>query len=366
MNKKTLYQWHKRLGLTLGFILLVLAVSGVVITYRDELLPIVYTELKVEPQVQRASLFSQIEAAKAFLIDQPFTHLYTAERDDTASMFFYKPQGAYLPHLLAIDPYTSEIKGTMPLAQNIFGIMLYLHANLLLGKTGSWIVGLMGLLLTFFFITGIILWWPKQNWLQKLQQLPKSGVRGLHRGLGIFFGLPLVFSALTGFILAFDLLQPIGRALGDQKKPEDMSIVQACNYEEQIQTLNLLTPEQQKNLVSIHFCSPKNGFMKFSFGHHERSGHDGYVKIIADPRTQKIVQKFDTSKDPSSWSANALLVYPMHTGAYFGGLGRVLIFLCGLALAAMYFTGLWPLISKKLAMRKVRKIKNNMIDRTTV
>lgn len=349
MNKKSLYKWHKRLGLTLGFVLFVLAVSGVTVTYRDELLPVVYPELmQVTPLPERAPLTEQIAAAKAHLKDMPFTHLYTSETDDTSSLFFYKPEGAILPHLLAIDPYTSEIKGSMPLIKNIFGVMVYLHANLLMGKVGSYIVGIMGLILTFFFISGIILWWPRDNWLSKIKLLPKSGLRGLHRGLGIFLGLPLVFSALTGFILAFDLLQPIGRLTGDAKKPEEKSELFTCNYDQQVSALNLLSPEQQKNLVSIHFCSTKNGLMKFSYGLDERSGHDGYIRIVVDPRTQKIVQKFDTTKDPASWSANALLVFPMHTGAYFGGLGRILIFACGIALAILYFTGLWPSLKRRL------------------
>lgn len=343
-KRKILYRWHKRLGLTLGLILFLLGLSGVAITYRDELLPLTYPELmQVTPETNRISLENQVIAAHEYLGSQEFTHLYTAESDDTASMVFYRPPGTILPHLLAIDPYTGKVRGGMPLIQNIFGVMLYLHANLLLGKVGSWIVGLMGLLLTFFFISGIILWWPKESLLTKLKHLTSSRTRGLHRALGIFLGVPLVFSALTGFILAFDLMEVSG-----PKKPTEQVLLQNCSFEEQLSALKILTPEQQNNIVSIHFCSPKNGLMKFSFGHDERSGHHGYVRLLINPKTQSIVQTFDTQKDPWSWSANALTIFPMHSGAYFGGAGRILIFICGFALMILYLTGIWPTLKKKL------------------
>jgi uncharacterized iron-regulated membrane protein len=347
MSKQLLYKWHKRLGLTVGFILLILGVSGTILTYRDELMPKLYSELMlVHPQSARMNLETQIRSAKSYLKDQDMTHLYTSERDDTASMIFFRPEGALLPHLISIDPYTAVVKGEMPLIKNVFGVMLYLHANLLLGKTGSWIVGTMGFLLCLFFVTGVIIWWPQTDFITKLKTLPKSGVRGIHRGLGLFLGLPLLFTGITGCILAFDLAQPLGRFLGDKAKPAELTLIQPCVFEEQIKALSHLSEQQASHLVSIHFCSPKNGLMKFSYGFHERSGHDGYVRIIVDPKTQKIVQKFDTSVDPQSWSANAISVYPMHTGAYFGGLGRILIFICGIALSLLFFTGITPTLRK--------------------
>lgn len=353
MNKKKLYLWHKRLGLSFGFILFILGLSGTVITYRDELLPKVYSDIMlVTPTSMRLPVQEVIKSARNHLGEASFTHLYTSEREDTATMLFTKPQGAILPHLLAIDPYTAKVTGEMPLIKNIFGIMLYLHANLLLGKSGSIIVGLMGLLLSFFFITGIMIFWGK-NWKMKLKALPRSGIRGIHRSLGIFLGLALLFSGITGFILAFDLM--------GQKKPEDMIKTAQCNLNDQLQALNILTKVQLKNIVSIHFCSPKNGLIKISSGLDERSGHHGYTKVIIDPATKNIVQSFDTRKDPPRWSVNALTIYPLHTGSYFGPAGRIITLLTGLALSGLYITGL--IISLRSRKRIQITMANIGLDR---
>jgi len=349
MNKKTLYKIHKYSGLTVGFILFIMAISGVIINYRDELLPMVYSDLmQVEAKETRAPIQEQILAIKEKYPNIKVTHYYTAEEDDTSSLAFYRPEGTLLPHLVALDPYTNEVKGSMPLTHNIFGLMIYVHANLLAGKVGGWIVGFSGILLTFFFISGLTIWWPKNGFIEKIKTLPRNGARGLHRGIGIFLGLPLVFSGITGTMIAFDLMQPIGRMMGDKAKPEEMVLVQECTQEEEFNALSVLNTDQMKNLVSIHFCSKKNGLMKISFGHDERSGHHGFIRLVVNPKNNEVLQTFDSNIDPASWNANALTVYPLHTGAYFGGLGRILILICGIGLAILYITGLMPTLKKKL------------------
>ncbi len=359
MDNKTLYRWHRRLGLSLGVVLFFLAVSGLAITYRDELLPMTYSALRVEPMGERAPLEGQLLAAKAALPGETLTHLYTSERDDTANMVFYRPKGAWLPHLLAVNPYTGQVQGGMPLLQNVFGVMLYLHANLFLGKVGAWIVGLMGLLLTGFFVSGLLLWWPKNGaWAAKWRGLKQGNGRGVHRFTGVFLGPLLLFSALTGFVLAFDLGQPVGRMLGAPARPEELSKVQECSFEQQLAVLNILTPAQRKNLVSLHLCTPKNGFMKLSYGLHERSGHDGFARLVVDPRTGKVLQRFDSSTDPKSWNANALIIYPLHTGEALGLFGKFLNILNGAALALLFLTGLWPTLKRYRISKHSQKTVN--------
>ncbi len=333
MNKKNLYRWHKNLGITLGLILFVLGLSGSVIVYRDELLPVVYPDIfLVKAEGQRRPVEDIILSARVHLGNDDFTHLYTSERDDTATMIFTRPEGSLLPHLLTFNPYTGSLVGEMPLIKNIFGVMLYVHANLLLGKIGGYLVGLMGLLLMGFVISGVIILWGPQM-VNKIKKIPTLGTRGLHRGIGIIFFVPLLFAGLTGFILAFDVL-------GDSNKPKDLVTTGTCHLEEQLESLSLLTAQDRSNIVSIHFCSKKNALMKISSGIHERDGHDGFRKFLIDTKLKKIVQSFDSEKDPAAWNRNALTIYPLHTGAYFGAIGKIIVLISGVALMGLYLTGL--------------------------
>ncbi len=355
MNKKNLYRWHRLAGLTLGFILFVLALSGALITYRDELLPLTYPEhFAVTPRSERAPLATQLLAAQAASGGQSLTHFYTAEADDTASMAFYRPTGALLPHLVTVDPYSAQVKGHMPLARNLFGVMLYLHANLLLGKVGGWVVGLMGLITCAFVLSGLYLWWPRRQLWQRLTQLPHQGVRGLHRALGFFFAPLLLLLGLTGFALSFDLVEVLARPFSGAKTPETQLALD-CDLSQQLKALELLSAADQDHVVSLHLCSTKNGLMKITVGHDERSGHHGFTRLIVDPRTPQIVQRFDTRSDPASWHANSQIVYPLHTGASFGPVGRALVLLAGVALMGLFLTGLVPTLRKLRNSRQLSK-----------
>lgn len=342
LSKKQVYHWHRKAGLTLGFFLFLMAISGIAITYRDELLPLTYPELiQVKPATVRLPAHQLLANASAVVPANTLTHLYTSERDDSATMVFYRPTGSWLPHLLTLNPYSGELLGSMPLVQNIFGVMLYLHANFFLGKWGGYFVGLLGLVLTAFFVSGVYLWWPKANWAARLRGF-KQGTRGLHRLLGVVFGPFLVFSALTGLILAFDLGQSLGNLRGHALRPAELKTVAACDFNRQMEFLKTLSPLQEQYLVSIHLCSKKNALMKVSHGLNERSGHDGYVRLLIDPASFQTVQRFDTSTDPAHWSVNTQVIYPLHSGSYFGGLGRALNVLTGFALATLFITGLVP------------------------
>lgn len=356
MNKKNLYRWHKNLGMTLGLILFILGLSGASIVYRDELLPVIYPDVfLVEPQATRRPVEEIILATRAHLGSENFTHLYTSERDDTATMIFTRPEGSLLPHLITLNPYTATVKGEMPLIKNVFGLMLFVHANLLLGKIGSYIVGLMGLIMTGFVVSGVILLWGP-HMMDKIKKLPLLGTRGLHRGMGLAFAAPLVFVGMTGFILSFDIL-------GDGRKPKDLVSTGTCNLEEQLSSLKLLSPLQKTNIVSIHFCSKKNALMKISSGIHERDGHDGFRKVLIDPKLQKIVQEFDSEKDPAAWNRNALTIYPLHTGSYFGEIGRFVILISGIALIGLYLSGV--LVSLRLRCKKKASANSGLALKTT-
>lgn len=63
--------------------------------------------------------------------------------------------------------------------------------------------------------------------------------------------------------------------------------------------------------------------MKVSYGTRDNHFLYGYERIILDPRTKKIVQKFNSDKDPPSWNIKRMIIFPIHTGEYFGMFGEL-------------------------------------------
>lgn len=346
--KKTIYQIHKYCGITIGFLLFLSALSGVGISFREELMPIVYKDLFVVEEGQNyLPTYELYSKARAHLgEDKKVTNIYGAEDRHEAYLILYKTPEMSFPGMLTINPYTGAIVGEMSMIKNFFAILLFMHSNLFLGKIGSYIVGLTGLVLMFFVISGVYIWLPQRNNLfhkiKRTFQFSKHLiVQKLHHSLGITFSVILLISAITGFLTIFDVSYQLMRPIrGQAVRVDDMERKSECTYEEQVSVMKNMTPQMEKNLISIHLCTAKNGLMKVSYGLHNRDFLEGYGRIVVDPKTGETLQTANSEKDPSSWNIKRLTIYPIHTGEYLGMFGRVIVFISGFALMILFLTGL--------------------------
>lgn len=352
--KKTIYQIHKYSGLTLGVLLFLSALSGVGISFREELMPIVYKDLfAIQEQETPLATHELYTKAQDYLGEtKKITNLYGAEEKNEAYLILYKHPDMSFPGMLTINPYTGAVIGEMSMIKNFFAILLFMHSNLFLGKIGGYIVGVTGLLLMFFVISGIYIWWPKKDLWHKIQRTFQFSrhliVQKLHHTLGLTFSVILLISAVTGFLTIFDVSYQVMRPVrGEAVRVDDMERKSECTYEEQLGVVKNMTPKMEKNLISIHFCTVKNGLMKVSYGLHNRNFLDGYGRIVVDPKTNQTLQEANSEKDPSSWNIKRLTIYPIHTGEYLGMFGRIIVFLSGLALMGMFVTGMMLFLKRR-------------------
>ncbi|MES2527328.1 MAG: PepSY-associated TM helix domain-containing protein [Bdellovibrionota bacterium] len=332
--RKTLYKIHKYAGLTLGFILFLVALSGVMITFRQELLPVIYPKFRVTPTERKAPLETIVRNAATYLKGLEIHQIYATPVPDSSYLMLYEKKPKALPTIVAINQYTGGIQGEMNLVQNIFAIMLYFHSNFFLGKAGTWAVGFTGALLVFFIVSGIIVWLPKKNYAEKISRTLKVKwtSQSLHHFLGVILAVPLFISAVSGFITVFDIP---GRNRPDEIKPAG-----SCTLEEQISALSFMNAEQQDKMISVHFCHEGTGIMKLSWSHSEMTSMAHFSRIIVNPVSKEIIQKFDSEKDPAEWNMKRQFFYPLHTGEIIGMPGRLIVLIGGLGLMALFLSGL--------------------------
>ena len=343
--KKNIYKIHKYSGLTFGFFILLLAISGVSITLREELLPLVYSELfEINPGETELPVEALYTKANTFLSpEMRITNLYSSGSKDEAYLFLYNEPNLQFPTMLTINQFTGEIVGQMNMINNFFAIMLFMHANLFVGKAGSYLVGVLGFLLCLFVVSGIYIWLPRRNIKAKLNRtfsLKSPSLQKYHHFLGLVFSFPLIISGITGFLTVFDLSYYTARLL--QKTPsriEEMERPGTCTFEQQLNVVKSIPSLMQQNLISVHFCTRKNGLMKVSYGLHDKDFLEGYGRLVVDPVTNSVLQSFDSSKDPGSWNLKRLIIYPLHTGQFFGTLGRLINFVTGISLSVIALTG---------------------------
>lgn len=345
------------MGLTLGVVIFFIALSGVGITFRHELMPIVYQDLfKITPE--KTQLAPEIILQKTYDYlgpNRPMTNFYASEHEDEAVLIIYK-DGGLLPSMITVNPYSGAVVGEMEMIKNAFAVMLFFHTNFFLGKIGSYLMGLFGGILALFVISGIYIWIPQKNIKQKWARTFKLASAGLtqkiHHAAGILFAIPLLISAISGSLIIFDVAYMIMNPIQNQPaRVEEVELKGPCSFEQQMKSFKYMTPEMQKHLISVHLCTAKNSVVKFSYGLHNKNFLDGYGRTIIDPVEDKILQVFNSETDPSSWNSKRLTVYPIHTGEYLGTFGRVIVLISGLALMALYITG----TSLYLKRRKLKK-----------
>lgn len=344
MNRKKLYIIHKWTGITLGIFLFLLGMSGVSITFREELLPKSYPDyFLIEPQDKFLPVHRLYEAALNHKTQtQEITNIYSSHHEDEAYMVMVRDSAKKFPLIWTINPYTAEITGQISMIKNFYAIMLMIHTNFLAGKVGSYFVGFLGVVLAFFIISGIIIFTPKNHLKRRYKTLLalKLSTQKIHHQMGVLCALPLLVSALTGTFIVFDLPYYAARAFNAPPRIEEAVEQGTCDYSEQLNVLKSASQAVENKLISVHFCTPKNRLMKLTYGQTEKDFLDGYVREVIDPRLNLPLQVFDSKIDPQSWNLKRLIIYPIHTGQYFGLIGRIINFTLGAFLSLLFVTGI--------------------------
>lgn len=196
---------HLCVGLSIGLMLLLTALTGAMLAFRPQILDqlehdvrflsAVPNTIKLSDKVllkKARELYPESEIKKVVLKKDP-----TA----TAIVNLGKQKG-----LVFLNPYTGELVGQETQATKTFRLVEALHRWLgmdgKLKKVGSRITGLNTLLFGLMIISGVYLWWPRKT--AKLKPL-KGQARywNWHNVAGIWLSPILLTSASTGFVISY-------------------------------------------------------------------------------------------------------------------------------------------------------------------
>jgi uncharacterized iron-regulated membrane protein len=207
--KKWAGRLHLWLGLTTGIIVFIVAVTGCMFVFHDELQDLSREWRKVAPQ--------EGDFVAPSLLRDRVQELYPGA---DASMVVYqnreRPAHVFAllderPHHIYFNPYTAELTHVQDLEKDFFLIIEDLHMHLLLPENiGKQVVGISTLIFLLMLITGIVLWWPKKrkNFRKNLQIKWNARWRRVnydwHRTTGFYISFLALFIALTGLSFSYE------------------------------------------------------------------------------------------------------------------------------------------------------------------
>lgn len=194
---------HRWIGLLTGPVVLVLGLSGSALVYREELgAALDGRPPAVEPAASAASLDAAVASARARYPGAEPRAVRLARSAREPHRIELRWRGDRVE--VWVDPYRGTVLGSRFPDRSVLVAVHRLHTSLHMGRPGSAIVGLLGLLLLVEGATGLWLW-PPSTWRRRRahpsRRRPSGG--GLHRLLGALTLAVNGLLGLTGALLAF-------------------------------------------------------------------------------------------------------------------------------------------------------------------
>jgi len=368
--KPILLQLHSVAGLVLAAVLVVVAVTGAVMSFEDEIRGAMDAgRVQLAPHAaSRMSLDALL--AKLQAGGDPVASI-TMPRSATsaAEVRFARKPDHTRPAPLYVDPYSGDSLGH-PAADAFFATVRKLHRWLLLPGDGNGygrtLTGIAALGLLAMLLTGLVLRWPHRPgsikvWLKPHWQLRGRGLhRSLHAVIGTWVLLLYLTMTLTGLWWSFDWYKAaatwlLARSPVTAQRPSRPAVPEAPSAAVSLDRVwATLVAERGDSFQAARLTLP--------------SGRDGTVRVRAwltdardgahdelriDGRTGQILSS-DLYADKTIGEKVLARVLDIHRGSIFGWPGQLLFMLAAAAMPLFGVTGVLLYLSRRRHKRMQR------------
>jgi uncharacterized iron-regulated membrane protein len=371
VRKRRWFTVHKWLGIGLGAWFALVGLTGSVLVYEDAidawLNPELLTSHEAAPWLAPEQLLQQVEAEHAL---GRVERLRPPAAPGEVYRLIYRSQPNRRVSVRRVEatfaPASGRLLGTRPTEE--FGIappllmrtIYEFHRNVLLGTSGSNIVGIAGFLLMTSALTGLVIAWPRRAaaWARLVHlNLRANATRILfdvHRSLGALFVMLLLLATLTGSTLVYlNYVRDFVNVFSPVKSFPVVPFVageraDSAEFSRVVARIRSTYPAQ--SIVEIHLPFRQTGGYLFYLKQPGDEHRLGDTIAWVDPVTSEIlVERSDRTR-----SAGETLMhwfYPLHSGTAFGTPGLVAMCLTGLTPIVLVFTGLWVWLRKRRGER---------------
>ena len=363
--KTIIHQLHLWLGLTSGIVIFIVAITGCIFTFHDELKDVFY-DYRFVPQQDLAFI------APSFLLKKANDF----QPDFEASMVVYnggsRPATVSMTKdgsdfLLNFNPYTGELIKKVNLDTEFFTIIEELHMYLLLPQEiGKQIVGMATVIFVILVLSGIILWWPKKVKYLKQRLSVKWSARwrrinyDWHNVTGFYTAIIALILAITGLAFIYEPVHDSFYSVANfgERHESDFFIPAikdpAGNEEYQQHAMDLafqqtiaLKPES-----GMYFVWKQDGTSPIISGAYPKSLHfDHQSNYQFHPKTGELLYQSNYHTKSTGLKLQEM-TYGLHSGQYFRLPGKIITFLASLFIAVLPITGFYIWYGRKFKSPK--------------
>jgi len=333
MSKRQLLNLHRWLGLALLLPLLLQTTTGLMLVYKWPLAQWLDPAgmLRTTPGAD-LSAGNIVDRAIANWGESRVQRLYFPE-SDAATYFLLLHDSADARYYTSMDPGDGRVLREGGRWQFPVEAALQLHFQPLAGRTGNSMVLLTGLGLLALMCAAVVAWWPRRGrWRQSLAI--RSGLRGrlmvrqFHRSLGILLLPVLALLAITGSLMALELvLQNTGsRPPGSLPAPSTGVAV-----DQAVALAQTIVPGARLRDISF-----PGGNIKVQFHAPERNRRAVHSVLVGGHPLQ--VLKHTPAQENTGWW---VILLPIHSGDVLSPWGHRVVLVAGFLLLALCSFGAW-------------------------
>jgi len=362
---RRVWRWHFWAGLAAAPVLLVVALTGALYTFRAEIEDAARPELAfVEPGASSKPLDEVLAAVRAAHPDQKPVRA-TVSSDPARSVTVLVEPASGPPSGTAravfVNPYTGAVLGDGPARSPFFAGVLKLHRTLFADTFGRVVVELTTSWTLVLLVSGLALWWPARAgkvwgvWLPRLRGPRYRVLRDLHAVPAAYLAPVAVLVAVTGLFYTVVWLWGYNAATGAGNfpaalragppavptgaKPVPAEVALAAARERWPgKSYTVQLPKKPTDAYAVTVRGAGAG------------GPSVYGLVAVDPFSGAVTA--DVRHDALPLLERARLwVLPIHMGTVAGTPTKVLALVTCLVLAGLSVSGVWMWLARRPAGR---------------
>ncbi|AVJ54857.1 PepSY domain-containing protein [Idiomarina sp. OT37-5b] len=318
--------------------MLLMAISGSLLLYKNELLMLLYPQL---------ALAEPVSVSAAGTIADGFSSGYALM--PTADRPWFEVVDAEKTH------YYYDANGTLLLERHYLGDtmswLVELHHHLALNELGKDILGILGLLSIALITTGIVRWWPRRGsfsralsvrWFNPFSKRGMQTLWQLHRFIGVTLFVPIVIVIITGTAIMYAApVKSVLVSLFPQTQQHSLPPLpdkQASNWSQRLALVEQALPTAEARLLYLEEPQIR--------AKHQTEWHPNgrnYLQFTPSGTVAKVIDERSTALG----NRVSNMIYPTHVAAIGGSLYLAVILLSGLALIVLPISGVWFYVKRR-------------------
>jgi len=356
--KKSIGKVHLWLGLSSGLLVFVIAITGCIYAFQEEIQNLTQPYRFVEHQQQPVLRPSELKAiAEKELPGKKIHAVLYAKPGKAAQVIFYNVDPEYY-YLVYLNPFSGEVLKVKDAQAGFFPFILDGHFYLWLpSEIGQPIVATATLVFLVMLISGLFLWWPRNKKATKQRFSIRWNARwrrknyDLHNVLGFYATWIAIILAFTGLVWGFEwFAQGYYNLAGGEKSllytepKSDFTLVSESDVPAIDRLYALMRSENPSaEVLEVHIPETASSAIEISINPDDETYWQADYRYFDQYTLKELSVDHIYGKSANASVADNLMRmnYDIHTGAVIGLSGKILAFFASLIVASLPITGFY-------------------------